>query len=456
VAVDVEALFLRGKEAADGGNYRYAIEIFLDILKLQPEHVKTMRALRGCEMAMFQEAGGAAKIAGFFRGLGHLIVAFLPGVGPRKVVAACERYLVHDPANVTVLCRLGRAYEKLGLLAAAADTLEFARQRRPHRVGVLRRLGEVCYKKGEYERAVRCYQEYLRLRPSSREAQERVKNISAEWHLKRSHMEEAKSFREALRDEETAKRLAREESRVLTADVVEQRIAERRQAVEADPTDPNAWAALGNELMGAERYAEAEKAFAREFELSKKYEARERLGTARLRRLRQIERRAQEEAEESGSAPQLVAKANRARRRRLDFAVKEFEFRRQHQPTNLQFAWELGNFYFERGDPDDIHQAIRQFQAAMGNPGLKLSAQLMLARCFRKDRKTLDMARDTLLQALADVDSPTLKIAKEITYELGGVLEELGDRAEALKAYKKIYAVDAGYEDVAKKIQQLS
>lgn len=456
MAVDVEALYLRGKEAADGGNYRYAIEIFLDILKLQPEHVKTLRALRGCEMAMLQEAGPAGRIRGFFRGLRWLVEAFLPGMKPARVVSACERYLVHDPCNIIVLRRLGSAYEKLGYLEAAVDTLEFARQRQPSNAGVLRQLAEACYKKGDYERAVRCYQELLRYRPADRDAQLRSKNISAEWHLKRSHMEEAKSFREALRDEETAKRLAREESRVRTADIVAQRIAERQQAAEADPTNPMVWHALGNELMEAERFAEAEKAYAREFELSKKYEARERLGTARLRRLHQMERKAKEEADESGHAPELVARYNKARRDRLDFAIKEFEFRRQHQPTNLQIAWELGNYYFERGEPEDIQRAIREFQAAMQNPGLRLRARLNLARCFRRDRKTLDMARDTLVQALAEVESPTLEIAKEITYELGTVLEELGDKAEALKSYKKIYAVDAAYKDVAKKIQQLA
>jgi hypothetical protein len=48
--VDVEPLFLRGKEAVDRGNLDYAIALFRDALKMDPSHRNSRIVLRGCEM----------------------------------------------------------------------------------------------------------------------------------------------------------------------------------------------------------------------------------------------------------------------------------------------------------------------------------------------------------------------------------------------------------------------
>ena len=453
--MDVESLFLRGKEAADGGNYDYAIALFLDIIKEQPEHLKTRRAMRGCEVARFQEKGGSAKISGVFAGLGQLLIAWLPGMKAQKVADACERYLVNDPTSTAVLCRLASAYEKLGFLEAAADTLEFARQRKPDSLSVLRRLGEVCYKMGEYDKAIRSFQDIVRRKPADRNAAQRAKEIAAESHLKRSHMGDAKSYRETLRDESLAESLAQEGRVARTKDEKADRVALCRQAADETPDGFKVWRNLGDALYHAENYAEAENAYKKEFEISKRYEARERVGNARLRRLEQIERAAVAAAKQGGHPLDLVVNVRKAKSQRIDFAIKEFEFRRRQHPTDLQLAWHLGRYYYERGGDEDFQQAIKQFQQAVASTGLRSKAQLMLARCFAKDAKTLDMAKDQLLKALEEVEDQTLEIGKDLMYELAGVEERLGRKDEASKYYKKIYAVDAGYQDVARKVQEL-
>ena len=168
-----------------------------------------------------------------------------------------------------------------------------------------------------------------------------------------------------------------------------------------------------------------------------------------------IEHDAQAAAEEGGKSPDLVGKATQARRQRLDFAIKEYAGRREQHPTELQLAWELGRVYFERADDGDYERAIQQFQAALGAPALRNRAQLMLARCFGKNEKTLDMARDTLVQALEESEGLRVQIGKELMYELASVEERLGQTADAAKHYKQIYGVDAGFKDVSRKVQEL-
>lgn len=455
--MDVEGLYLRGKEAADRGNYDYAIAIFTDILRVHPDHRNSRVALRGCEMERFRErgAGMKAKLAAFFKGLGSLIMMNVAVGKPDKVIDYCERYLANDPTAVGVLLRLARACEKLGHLDAAADTLEFARQRKPKHVTVLRRLGEIQRVRGEYDKSVRCFQEILRLRPQDRLASERVRQVSAESHLKKSHLEDAKSFREGLRDEDKAKELAREDHLARSSGEKLSEVAKCQKQVEAKPDDPAAFRSLGDALSGSERFKEAEDAFRKAFELSKRYNDREHLGTAHLRLLQQFERDAKTKADDSARDPHLLAKARDARKRRIEFCIKEFEFRRKHHPTDMKLAWHLGNYYLEAGGLENLQKAIQQFQNAMSSPGLKIQAQHMLGRSFAMNPKTLDMAKEQFQKALDQVDDPAMEMGKLLMYELGAVEEKLNNTADALTWYKKIFVIDAGFKDVAQKIQDL-
>ena len=453
--MDVEALFLRGKEAADSGNYDYAVALFLDIIKVQPEHMKSRRVLRGCQVARFAEKGGSAKLSGFLSGFKYWLLAHLPGRKTQQVIDACERYLVSDPTSIGILCKLAAAYNKMGLLEAAVDTLEFARQRQPDHIGVLRLLGEACCKKGEYEKSVRCFQEITQKKSGDRTASQRMKEVSAEWHLKRSHMEGSDDFRDTVKDLGEAHELMEHDRIARTEGEKGALIRKLQERVKEDQSDYKRWRDLGQAFFHAELFEKAEKAFAQEFKLSKRFEARERLGNAHLRRLQQAANQAAQAAEEGGHAPDLTAKVNAAKRLRLDFAVKEFAFRREHHPTDLQLAWELGKQYFERADPEDIELAIKQFQEAKNNAGLRRQTQLMLARCFAMRPQTLDMAKDQLVEGLDELEDAGLEIGKEMLYVLAGIEEQLGQTDNAAKHYKKIYGIDASYRDVGKKIQAL-
>ena len=456
-AVDVEGLFIRGKEAADKGNYDYAIEIFSDALRGDPGHRNTRIALRGCQMERFRDRGAGikAKLIGLMKGFVPLCMMLVPGANAEKTMALCERCLANDPTNLFVLKRLANACAHGGYIEAAADTLEFARQHAPKNISVLRQLGEMRRQLGEYDKSVRCLREIIAIKPEDRMAAQRAKEISAESHLKRSHLDDAASFRETLRDADKARELEQEGHLAQTGQQVASGIAQLEQAVAANPGDAKGYHDLGDAYLQTGQYIDAENAYKKAFEIDKRFNSREKLGNARIRHLEQIERKAVAEAEESGGDPGLKGVANKARRSRLEFCVKEIAFRRKHHPTDMKLAQRLGEYYFELGDDENIQNAIQQFQQAVSSPGLKLRAQLMLGRCFARDTKTLDMARATFEAALAAVEDTASETAKTITYELAAAAEKLDNKEEALSYYKKIFVVDAGFRDVAQKIQAL-
>jgi len=451
---DVEGLFLRGKEAADRGNYDYAITLFIDALRMNPDHRNMRIALRGCEMERFRAHGGGvkAKLLGFLKGIGPFVMMHLTR-NPIATMNRCEKYLRYDPTNVHVLRKLASACEKLGHLDAAADTLEFARQRSPRNLGILRQLGNVHHKAGAYDKAVRCFQEIVSVKPEDREATERVKDISAEAHLKKSHMEGAESYRDSLRDAETTDRMLQEEHVMRSAEHRGSEIDRLQKAAEEHPDDAKAFASLGDAYYRNDQFTEAERAYAKAFEIGKKFGMREKMGDARIRRLEHAEAKTKDLAETGD--PIGRAKYREARQRRLEFCIKEYVFRRQHHPTDMKLCFRLGQYYFEMGGEESVAKAVQEFQQAMSNVSLKVQAQYMLGRCFMLNSKTLDMAREQFAEALAQLDAPSGQLGKQIMYEMASIDEKTGKAEQALALYKKIFSVDAGFKDVAKKIQTL-
>jgi tetratricopeptide (TPR) repeat protein len=113
----------------------------------------------------------------------------------------------------------------------------------------------------------------------------------------------------------------------------------------------------------------------------------------------------------------------------------------------LAIRFEMGQLYFQAGK---IGEAIKEFQKAKGNPHKAIAAQNYLAQCFSK-RGIHDLAATTLQEAIKEkVGFDDEK--KELIYNLGCVFEKMDKKEDAIAQFKQIYAVDADYKDVSKKM----
>jgi tetratricopeptide (TPR) repeat protein len=118
-------------------------------------------------------------------------------------------------------------------------------------------------------------------------------------------------------------------------------------------------------------------------------------------------------------------------------------------PTDLQIRFELGRLYFQAGK---ISEAIAEFQKSQNNPHRRVASMNYLAQCYSK-RKMDDMAARTLQNAIKE--KPAFdEEKKELIYNLGCVLENLGKKDEAIEQFKIIYEADIGYKDVAAKVDR--
>ena len=455
--MDIEALFSKGREAADRGNYDYAIAVFRDVVREAPDHVKGRVALRGCEMARFQEKGGGAKamIPGFLASLLPFIMIHLTK-NPRKRIDWCEQFLVGLPASVYVLKKLALACRNAGFLEAAATTLEFARQRKPNNISVMKILGDLYARKEDYKRAVRCYEELARLKPHDRITMDRLRNLRAAEHLSVTKLEESHSFREQIRDVEKAKELEAQEHIVRSADDVEAMIARCQAKLKESPNDTEALIKLGDMYMRRDQFKFAFAAYSKAHEIRPLYSTRVKIGDLGIYQARKAEEAAAEASRREPKRPDLQEKAKQARQARIEMALKEFEQRFADHPTEIGLAHQLGTLYWEKGTREAFSRAIECFQKSVEDPRMKPQARFMLAQLFALDPNTRDMAISQYEQALQLVVSPVSDIAKNIQYNLAQLHERQGNKLKALEWYKKVLQVDAGFKDVRQKIGQLS
>jgi tetratricopeptide (TPR) repeat protein len=117
-------------------------------------------------------------------------------------------------------------------------------------------------------------------------------------------------------------------------------------------------------------------------------------------------------------------------------------------PTDLLAHFELGT---ELMDAGHHQEAIGHLQKARMNPSVRLKAMGQLGRCYVA-RGMNDLAAKTLSDAVSELGTMDA-VKKDLLYNLGLVYETMGQHSEAIECLKRIYEVDYGYRDVAKRVE---
>jgi len=132
---------------------------------------------------------------------------------------------------------------------------------------------------------------------------------------------------------------------------------------------------------------------------------------------------------------------------------KAIKYLKKYLSTNQTdlYSWlVLANCYYKT---KKFKKAIDILQKMPGDFKQDFKVIQLLGACFAKQKK-YDLAIDVFKKApllKRNLDNDLM----EVHYNLALVYEESGDKENALKHFKKVYAQDVGYHDVAKKIKSL-
>ncbi|MEI6193952.1 MAG: hypothetical protein WCS42_06440 [Verrucomicrobiota bacterium] len=455
ISRDARVLYAKGVEAAQRENTDYAINLFNQVLEKKPTFYECRKALRA---AQFKKAGSGG--GGFFKkmlsGAGSspqiAKAKMVLGKNPGEAMAIAEQILNTDPNNASAHRILVDAANALELPHTAVLSYETLIKHSPKDRNLaidfahaLAAAGDMS--QGENNRGEKILMDLLRDNPQDGDLSKALKNLSA-----RKTMDEGGygalesgegSYRDILKDKKESASLEQEKRVVKTEDTTERLIGEYEMRLETEPHNLKLVRSL------AELYTQ-KKQFPRALEYYERIKTSgmgndPSLDTAIANTV--VKRFDHQISELNPFDADHAEKVAALQAEKLAFQMTECQKRVEKFPTDLAIRYEMGVLNFSAGK---IGEAIQEFQKAQGNPHKRLAAMGYLAQCYGK-RKMFDLAARTLQNALKE--KPVFdEEKKELTYQLGCVLENMGKKEEAIEQFKLIYELDISYKDVAVKV----
>jgi len=448
---DLRRMFDKGREAAQHENFDYATTLFCQVLAREPGLFEARKALR---QAQTRRSAGAST--GFFKKMmssagssPQIAKAKMTlGKNPAEAMAIAEEVLNADANNPFAHRIIVDAAEALDLPHTAVLSLETMVRLAPKdKALVVEFANAVAQSGGSVQVAEQFLDELIRTTPYDPALQQAQKNLSAHKVLDEggyNALADGKgSYRDVLRNKDEAVSLEQEKRVQKSEDVTQRLIGEYEERLQREPDNLKMIRSLAELYTQKSRFPDA-------LAMYERLKQSDMAGDASLDRaiadttVRQFDFQiAQLNPFDEGHADHVAA----LNAEKLNYRLVECQKRAEKYPTDLAIKFELGQMYFQAGK---IGEAIAEFQKAQGNPHKRLPAMSYLAQCFAK-RKMYDLAAKTLQNAIKEKPGFDDE-KKDLTYQLGCVLESMGKKDEAIEQFKILYESDISYKDVAAKV----
>jgi tetratricopeptide (TPR) repeat protein len=441
--VDYSKHLQKADEAIRRRNYDFAVEVYQQLLELDPDLAEARSGLRQA-LRKRQEASKGGKLFKALAGAGPLAMAKTLAKAGRHAAAAksLEGYLANNPLDEDANLLLGISCESAGWNKSARAVYEFVAEIAPKNPEGLKRAGALSYRLGDHGKALEYYERALQADPRDQEALKARKDLSAERALQAGRFDQVQHSREQIKNKDQAADLERTKRYQMSAeDLTAQR--DRLEAAYAEaPKDPDLMLQLSEVHERLKDYDSAVDLAERALQYRKdSFELACRVGDLRSKALKKRVAKADKEGD--------AATASRLEAELLDLEVDDFRRRVEIHPGDAQLRFQLGKRLMKREEYD---AALSEFQKANADPRVQRDARLAMAQCFQH-KGFADLAKKEYLRVLdgvADVDER----AKEVLYNLAVIAESEGAAGDARAYYARIYEVDIGYRDVSAKMEQ--
>jgi len=441
--LDFSKQIQKAEEAARRRNYDFAIELFQQILELDPDQGEARAGLRQSLKKRWDHKGGGSFLRSLSGAAPLALAKTLRKAGKRDACAkALETYLATNPVDEEANLMLGMVLEELGHTKSARAVYEFVTEVAPKSPEGFKRAGAMSARLGEAERALGYYEKALAIDPRDQEAIKARKDLSAERALTRANAPEVQHSRDQLRNQAETQELERGQRSHLSDDELRAQV-ERLEQRFADDKSPELMAQLADVHERLKDYESAldwtERALSyRKDSLDLVCKA----GDLRARVLKKQIAAAGKRGDEAG--------ASELERQLLKFEVEDHRRRVALRPADPALRLQLGKRLMRLSEWD---AAMAELQKGVADPRLSREARLLLAQCFQGKGYT-DLARKEYLRVLEGLTTLDER-AKEVLYNLGAIAEAEGNASDARGYYSRIFETDVGYRDVAAKMERL-
>lgn len=447
----VRKRFGNARTAVERGNYEYTIEICSSILSLHPGCLEVRELLRQAQQSVFTKQGrgllAKSKMAVEVRAL---IVYGKPYIKKKPGLAMeyGERALSRNPLSEGALSLVAAGAEELGLYETAVFCLKNICDSECKDFALMKRYCEALIQTGETNEAVAIAERLKRLKPENSIIQELVKSASVAHSINKGKWaEEEQDFRSKLKDEELSETLERENRILKDVGDLKGKASELIDAIHRDPQDLDLYKELVKTYLFADEYRDAL------VWLDKASQLPQATADVVLKQLRseimikatelELQKLHQETDQDEVSAERIQKLERELEVLKLEESRKMVE----QFPNDYGQRLSFGELLLGAGQVDE---AIKEFQVAQRSNSLKQRASVMLGRSFLQKR-LYDLALEQFDKAIGE--SPGMDdFKKDVIYSSAECCEAIGNKEDAIRRYKLIYANDISFRDVASKI----
>lgn len=441
--MDFSKHILKAEEATRRRNYDFAVELYHQLLELDPDQGEARAGLRRV-LKKRHEAKKGGKFLRALSGAGPLTMAkTLRKTGRTEAcIKALEQYLATNPMDVDANLMLGEVLESGEYFKSARAVYEFLAEIAPKNPTGLKRAGAMMAATGEPFKALEYYERALEADPRDQEAIKARKNLAAETALQGGKFESSRHSREQIKDKEQAQQLERSQRLHKSDDELKAELEHLETAYAESPSDPDLMIRMADAHERLRDYEAALDLIERACDYRKgSFELMDRRSVLRAKVLKkQISR-----ADKDGDA----AEAGRLEGELKRFQEEDLRELVRQRPGDAALRVRLGKLLLRNENPD---AALSELQKAVEDPRQQREALFLLGQAFQK-KGFLDLARKNYERALEGTSGQDER-AKEILYGLGAIAEAEGEHADARAFYARIFEVDIGFRDVAEKMEQ--
>jgi tetratricopeptide (TPR) repeat protein len=443
--------FDRAAEAGVSNNFDYAIDMYLEGLRRNPDALWDGHLpLR--ELGLSRHAKGGKKPTMMER------IKFLHGKAPLEQMLNAEYLFAKDPENLSyaeAMLKAALAGDYKQTARWVADLLFAANNASGTPSLHTYLLVKDSYVAiGLWDRALAACKYAARMRPDDDEIADEVQRLSAEMTVSRGKYDKSGDFRESIKDREIQEKMQSQEQIVKTESYRKSALELARENYQKDPESSLSIIGLADaltDLQTDEGEQEAIKLLEDAYRKRQDFSFKERAGLIQIGQLRRKIREA--EAGIESNPEDSIAKSRHAGL--LSQLSKEemehYALCIRNYPTDLKFKYEYGLRLLRHRRFDE---AIPLFQESQKDPRHKTVAMDKIGLCFFMKGWFAD-AVDIFTQAIDSYEIKDDDTAKELRYNLARSFEELGEKQKALEIYRKIAQLDFGYKDVSGRVDRL-
>ena len=443
--------FDKADEAASNGNFDYAIGLYLDGLRCDPDALQDGH-LRLRELALNRQAKGGKKPSIMER------MKYSRGKTPLEQLLNAEYLMARDPEHlpyIEAMLKAAIAGDYKQTTKWIADLLFAVNNASGNpSVHAYLLLKDSYAAIGLWDRAIAACQHAARIRPDDADIADEAKRLSAEMTVSRGRYDQAGDFRNSIKNREEQEIFQSQQGVVKTKDYRVLAAEAARKAYEQNPQSAQSIFGLAGALADMRTDQAEEEAIQLLEDAYKKrqdFSFKERAGLIRIgqvkRKIRESDEIVEANTEDSVAKSKhagLVGQLNKAEMEHYGLCV-------QNYPTDLKAKYEYGLRLVHNQKYDE---AIPLLQDAQKDPRHKIAAMDKIGLCFFMKGWYSD-AEDIFTRAIDSYEIKDDDIAKELRYNLARSFEEQGKKAEALDIYRKIAQVDFGFKDVSQRVDRL-